>query len=57
MLDAIGYKIRLKPNKTQTKLLYKFANHSRSLYNILLEESKRAYREEDIGTNLNTISI
>ena len=53
MLDAIGYKIRLKPNKTQIKLLYKFANHSRGLYNILLAEAERAYHEEDIRTNLN----
>lgn len=39
MVDAIGFKVCLFPNKTQERLLNTFANHSRGLYNLLLAES------------------
>jgi putative transposase len=47
-VTSIGYKICLFPNKSQEKLLFKFSNTCRGIYNTLLAESKRAYREEGI---------
>lgn len=55
MINAIGYKICLFPNKMQEKLLYKFSNISRGLYNMLLAEAKRAFYEENISTTFNYI--
>lgn len=51
MVDAIGFKVCLFPNKTQERLLNTFANHSRGLYNLLLAESIRAYKEEGISVS------
>ena len=51
MINAIGFKICLHPNKTQEKKLLLFSSHSRGLYNLLLAEAKRAYEEDGIGVN------
>lgn len=48
MINAIGVKVCLFPNKTQEEKLWLFSNHSRGLYNLLLEEAKRAYIEDGI---------
>lgn len=51
-LDTIGFRVCLHPNKTQEKLLWKYSNHSRGLYNILLAEAQRVYKEDNISVSL-----
>lgn len=53
MIHAIGFKVCLFPNKTQTKELFRFTDTCRGLYNILLGEAIRAYTEEGIKTTFN----
>ena len=43
MVSSIGFKICLFPNKTQEEILFKFVNHTRGLWNLLLAESKNYY--------------
>lgn len=52
-LDSAGFKICLHPNKTQEKLLWVYSSHSRGLYNLLLAEAQRAYKEDSISINFN----
>lgn len=53
MLTSVGVKMCLFPTKQQEKLFWLFSNHSRGLYNILLSEAIRVYKEESISTNFN----
>ena len=53
MITAIGFKICLFPTKQQEKLFWLFSNHSRGLYNILLEEAITAYKEKSISVSFN----
>ena len=48
MITVIGFKICLFPTKQQEKLFWLFSNHSRGLYNILLEEAILAYKQVTI---------
>lgn len=51
MIPAIGFKICLFPTKQQEQLFWLFSNHSRGLYNILLEKSITAYKQESISVS------
>ena len=53
MITAIGFKICLFPTKQQEQLFWLFSNHSRGLYNILLEEAITAYKEKSISVSFN----
>lgn len=52
MITVIGFKICLFPTKQQEKLFWLFSNHSRGLYNILLEEAILAYKQESIPVTI-----
>lgn len=57
LINAVGFKVCLFPNKTQEKKLWMFSNHSRGLYNLLLEEANRAFTEENVGINFKYLYI
>ncbi|QMU08990.1 helix-turn-helix domain-containing protein [Levilactobacillus suantsaii] len=45
MAFIVAFKFRLKPNKEQEKLIWQNINGARLVYNLLLEDNNRIYKE------------